>query len=136
MSTRVTRSPPKIVRTRNFKRFNQKDFVQDIEQAPWSVCSAFDSPDDSYWAWLQIFTDISIKHAPYRDVKLRRVSLPWINAKIKHMMNLRLKLLRNAKQTNNPATWTNYRRLRNQITADIREAKCQYYQKLFDEVHD
>jgi ribonucleotide reductase beta subunit family protein with ferritin-like domain len=64
------------------------------------------------------------------------VSLPWINAKIKHMMNLRLKLLRNAKQTNNPATWTNYRRLINQITADIREAKCQYYQKLFDEVHD
>lgn len=96
----------------------------------------FENPDDNYWAWLKIYTDIWDKHAPYRDVKLRRVSLPWITATIKHKMNLRLKLLRQAKQSNNPELWATYRRLSNEITSEVRVAKCQYYKNLFDEVRD
>ena len=64
------------------------------------------------------------------------MSLPWITATIKHKMNLRLKLLRKAKQSNNPELWAKYKRLRNEITSEVRVAKCQYYKNLFDEVRD
>ena len=39
----------KIVSFHIFKRFDQEAFMEDIENAPWSVCSVFDDPDDCYW---------------------------------------------------------------------------------------
>jgi hypothetical protein len=51
-------------------------------------------------------------------------------------MNLRLKTLRVAQQTNNPEMWARYKELRNQITAQVRAAKCKYYKGMFDEVKD
>jgi hypothetical protein len=66
--TKIRRPPPKIIRSRNFKCFNEGDFVRDTELAPWSVCSVFENPDDSYWAWQKIFNDICDKHAPYRGI--------------------------------------------------------------------
>ena len=46
--------------------------------APWSVCKVFDDPDDCYWAWTHIFGQICNKHAPLREIKVRRQSLPWV----------------------------------------------------------
>ena len=136
VKTKLKRLPPKIIRIRNFKHFSQEDFVRDMESAPWSVCSAFECPDDSYWAWQNIFNDICDKHAPYRNLKLRAQSLPWITAEIKHKMNLRFKTLRRARQTNSPEIWDQYKCLRNHITAQVRTAKCNYYEELFNEVKD
>ena len=102
MPTKVPRDPPKIVKARSFKRFNREMFMKDIELAPWSVCPSFDDPDDCYWAWQHIFNDICNKHAPYREIKLRRQSLPWITPQIRHKMNLRFKTLGRAKESNEP----------------------------------
>ena len=51
-------------------------------------------------------------------------------------MNQRFKTLRKAKETDNPELWTLYRRLRNQVTHDVRLAKSKYYRELFDVVKD
>jgi len=40
VQTRVRKSPPRIVRGRTFKMFNQRNFISDLEEAPRSVCSA------------------------------------------------------------------------------------------------
>ena len=29
----------------------RRHFTRDIAEAPWSICSVFDDPDDCYWAW-------------------------------------------------------------------------------------
>ena len=81
---RIKRPPPRIVRGRSFKYFNEKNFQQDLTTSPWSVCSIFDDPDDCYWAWSKIFEEIYDDHAPYREIKIRRVSLPWISPQIRH----------------------------------------------------
>ena len=136
MRTKVRRDPPKIVKARSFKRFNREMFMKDIESAPWSVCLSFDDPDDCYWAWQHIFNDICNKHAQYREIKLRRQSLPWITPQIRHKMNLRFKTLGRAKESNEPDLWAKYRKLRNQITQEVRAAKCSYFSDLFNEVKD
>jgi hypothetical protein len=46
------------VKARSYKHFNKEQFAKDIEEAPWSVFSIFDDPDDCYGAWLNIFNDI------------------------------------------------------------------------------
>ena len=70
------RPPAKIITARNLKKHNLKEFQQDLLCAPWSVCHAFEDPDDVYWAWSSIFTEICDRHAPYRNFKVRSQSLP------------------------------------------------------------
>ena len=136
VQTKIRRPPPKIVKARSFKHFDTAKFQNDIETAPWSVCSTFDDPNDNYWAWCLLFDNICNENAPYREIKLRSESLPWISPQIRHLMNQRFKTLRKAKETDNPELWTLYRRLRNQVTHDVRLAKSKYYRELFDVVKD
>ena len=58
--------------------------------APWSVCSVFNDPDDCYWAWSHIFIDICQVHAPYREVETRSVSEPWITPQIRKVVTFDL----------------------------------------------
>ena len=48
-SIRLTRKrpPAKIIKTRNYKNFNESKFQQDISLAPFHVASVFDDPDDN-----------------------------------------------------------------------------------------
>ena len=136
LKTKIKRPPPKIVRARSYRRFNKSMFAKEIEETPWSVCSTFENPDDHYQAWLTLFNDICDKYAPYREIKIRRQSLPWITPQIRHLMNDRYKTLLKAKRTNNHELWIKYRKLRNTVTQEVRSAKCKYYAELFDEVKD
>ena len=100
------------------------------------MCSVFDDPDDSYWAWVTIFNGICDRHAPRRQVKLRSQSLPWVTRQIRHLMNLRYKTLLTARETKNDELWIQYQGLRNCVTEEVRSAKCSYYSDLFYQVKD
>ena len=136
LCTKIKRPPPKIVKGRTFKNFNRFEFIRDVENAPWSVCSVFDDPDDNYWAWSTIFSDICDRHAPKRQVKIRSQSLPWVTPQVRHLMNLRYKTLLKAQKTKNEELWFQYRGLRNRVTDEVRRAKCAYYSDLFEQVKD
>jgi len=56
------------MRARSYKRFDSKEFIKDIEDAHWSVCSVFDDPDDCYWAWCRLFNSVCQRHAPHRII--------------------------------------------------------------------
>lgn len=64
LTIKTSRPKSKIVTTRNYKTFNEKIFRKDIQIAPFQVCEVFDDPDDSYWAWTQLYNDIRDRHAP------------------------------------------------------------------------
>ena len=60
--------------------------------------------------------------------KLRSQSLPWVSGALRHKMNRRYKALKKAKKKpNNEELWIKYRRLRNEVTADLRRAKSHYF---------
>ncbi|CAH3156171.1 unnamed protein product, partial [Pocillopora meandrina] len=117
------RPPPKIIRIRNFKHFNDKDFKTDIERIPFHMTTVFEDKDDSLWAWEQLLNSVCGQHAPHRVVKARSVSSPWINKQIKLKMNRRFKLFKKAIETKEADKWADYKKLRNEITSDIRKAK-------------
>ena len=136
IDTKIRRPPPNIITARNYKNLNLKNFRKDLEDAPCSICHAFQNPDDTYWAWSQILTDICNKHAPYRSFKARSQSLPWITPQLRHKMNQRYKLYRTSIKTNDAVIWKQYKDLRNQLTTEVRKAKANYYKTQFDEVKD
>ena len=44
------RPPPKIIKTRDYKRMDINSFRHDLETAPFQIASIFDDPDDHLWA--------------------------------------------------------------------------------------
>ena len=98
------------------------------------MCSVFDDMEDVYWAWGHIFNNICNKHAPYRQVKIRQNSLPWITPQIRHLMNLRYKTFLKAKKLQSQELFAEYRKFRNSITHEVRVSKTMYYTDLFNEV--
>ena len=64
-----------------------------------------------------------LDHAPFKDVKVKSMSAPWINNTIRHKMNRRFKLFKEANRTKDPSKWAAYKKLRNEITADIRRKR-------------
>jgi len=128
------RPPPKIIRVRNFKHFNVEAFKTDIEQTPFHVTTIFDDKDDVLWGWEQLFNGVCDANAPYKDVKVRSISAPWINNIIRLKMNRRFKLFKEAVLTKDDVKWTEYKKLRNEITADIRRSKSNYYTDKLEEI--
>lgn len=81
-----------------------------------------------------LFKGVCDNHAPYKDVKVRSQSAPWINNTIRLKINRRFKLFKKAVDSKNAEDWANYKILRNEITSDIRKAKAAYFQAKLDEV--
>ncbi|CAB3985461.1 Hypothetical predicted protein [Paramuricea clavata] len=119
--------PPRIVTIRNCKKMEIEKFKLDLQNAPWCTCEMFDDIEDKCSVWTDIFKDICEEHAPKRKVKLRRQTLPWM----RHKMNRRYKALQKAKkERNNEGLWKEYRKLRNEVTAELRRAKSTYFAEL------
>ena len=98
------------------------------------MTTVFEDKDDSLWAWEQLFSSVCNQHAPRGVVKARSVSSPWINKQIKLKMNRGFKLFKIAIKTKEADKWADYKKLRNEITSDIRKAKSAYFKRKFDEV--
>ena len=69
-------------------------------------------------------------------MKVRSQSLPWITGKLRHKMNLRYKLLKEAKRTGEEEVRSRYKKLRNKITQELRYAKSNYFANHFNKVRN
>ena len=54
----------KTIFYRSYKKFNEKEYVKDLYEAPFHVAEIFDSVDDSYWFCQSMIKDVIDKHAP------------------------------------------------------------------------
>ena len=128
------RPPPKIIRTRNYKRMDIHAFKHDLETAPFHIASIFDDPDNRLWAWKILFDDICNDHAPWKEVRIKSCAPPWLTNDIRYKMNERFKLFKLAMANRCPEAWSAYKRARNSVTRALRKAKASYFTKMFGEV--
>ena len=63
-------------------------------------CDNFDDPTDVYYLWNLLFTELCNEHTPFKQIKVRSNSLPWITKEIRTTMNHRHKALKKACQLN------------------------------------
>ena len=130
------RPPPTIIKTRDYKKLDKMVFHRDISTAPFDVGSVFDDPDDRLWAWQTLFLDICNDHVPYKEVKIRSQSAPWITNEIRYKRNKRFKVFKEAISTKRADKWSVYKKIRNEVISDIRKAKASYFNNMFNEVKD
>ena len=132
LKLRKGRPPPRIITIRNFQHFNAKDFQADLSCAPFHVADIFEDKDDAHWAWSLMFKQICDNHAPFKRIKIRSKSDPWITNEIRRKMNYRYKLFKSAVSTKDETAWANYKKIRNEITADVRRAKAKFFRENID----
>ena len=125
---------PKKICIRRYRNFHEKKFKEDIRAALFHIGFVFDDPDDQIWFWQQLYTDICDQHAPWKEIKVRASSAPWITNDIRLAMNRRYKLVKAAVTSKSAKLWSDYKRARNKVTSDLRRAKAVYFSKMFNEV--
>ena len=58
--------------------------------------------------------------------------IPWLNQQIKHKIKQCKRLYNTARRSQTPSAWASYRKIKNEITKDIRTAHSRYQCQLFD----
>ena len=118
----------------NCKKMDVMKFKHDFECTSFHIASIFEEPDDQLWVWERLFDDTSNEHAPWKEIKARSFSCPWITCEIRHKMNRQYKLFKAAISSKCPEQWSNYKRVRKEVTSDLRKAKSSYFSTTFNEV--
>ena len=115
-------------KVRNFKRFNETDFIQELSRIPWYITTQCMNPNDSWHIWESFFQEALDKHAPLIHKSLRQNSVPWINSKVKKLIRSRDFHKKRAKKYNSQVHWDKYKSERNKVNSELKKAKTDYYQ--------
>ena len=85
----------------------------------------------SWEIWQNKFMEV-MEHCIPRGTLPERQNLPWLNKSIVQAIKRRNCLFRKQNCTNDPMITLKYTRLRNKITAKLRQAKWNYFRRLKD----
>ena len=118
---RLKPPPPRVIDTRNCKRFNRDTFIEDLNKVPWSLINSFAAVEDSWDSFKQLFGEVADSHAPRIRVRVRGQKVPWLTREVKQLMNERDQFHNLALRTNNVHHWSSYKRLRNVVTLKLRK---------------
>ena len=55
-----------MIQSRNFKHFNEENFLTDLENASWPDIKSGKEMNSAWNAWKNIFLNVVDKHAPRR----------------------------------------------------------------------
>ena len=133
--------PKKLnLKERNFKHFNEREFVETINSIHWDEILQLESNDpnvslENLYSYVDNLFD---EFAPYKKVSKKEFKLkskPWISKEIQYLMWQRDKLFQKYyKETNlerKELLHVKYKSLRNELTKKKRDSKTNYYQVYF-----
>lgn len=101
----LPRLPPKVIRVRQSKHFNNDSFIQDLLYINWNRFHLIPFFED---AWNFFYTEvlkIIDKHAPWISVKVKGRHLPWIDADLIHLFKQRDKAWEKYRQSKDLVDW-------------------------------
>ena len=99
MKSFFSRLKPKIIHYRNFKRFDEQKFIDDVKNADFSFEA--DDPNENYSALTNTFSLIVEKHAPLKKKTVRENHAPFITKDLRKAIYTRSRL--KSKYIKNPS---------------------------------
>ncbi|XP_028403934.1 uncharacterized protein LOC114526522 [Dendronephthya gigantea] len=129
----VIKAPGKTIEFRSYKRYQKRNFIQDLRSADWSVVDDEPTVDLAVLAWNNLFLSIANKHAPIKTTRIKGSKLPWLTTELMDAMRKRDFYRKMAKKSNLQRHWTLYKDLRNFVNSEVKRCKAEYYTRLIDE---
>ena len=117
------------VTTRNYKHMNNDKFLNDLKNIPWSLIETFNDIDDAWFTWKSMFLQLVDSHAPLRKFRAKTKTCPWFSADIENLKTIRDEYHARAIDSHDLHAWDVYKKLRNYITNQCREAKKNFIQE-------
>ena len=118
---------------RNFKNFNATVFLNDLSQIPWENVAQYENPNSCWQLWKSFYLQILDRHAPFRCMRIRANSLPWITPNIKNLMKARDFHKKKAVKFNSQVHWAKYKDTRNKVNSELYKAKKRYFCDKFED---
>ena len=113
----------------DLKKFDQTKFKETIKRVPWHSCNKFEDVNDNLWMVEELHKDVARETMPKRKAKIRSKSLPWMNSKIRKLVNQQYALLRKANKTQYSRDRDEYKRLRNRVSKDLKLAEANHWKQ-------
>ena len=115
---------PKTYKRRNYIKFNEILFLQDISNFTQSFnIHKFSTVENAWQIFKESFLNICNRHAPVRTSKIKPTHKPWITKDIISLIHQRNKLHSLALKLNSRLLFEEYRKMRNLVTLEIRHSK-------------
>ena len=113
----------RYVKKRVFKNFVDKDFQQAVQQLSWWDLYCCDDPDRAADILTSKLTTILDQMAPLRTIQVRTKYAPWLSDSTKNLLKHRDEAHKLASETKSLEDYRQYKALRNQATATMRQEK-------------
>ena len=110
------------VAMRQFKNFNDEEFLNDLRQVDWTEVNLLNDPNDMWSDWLSKFSAILDIHAPFSNKRLRCKKSPWINSLLIQKMRER-----DSNHNPNDLVWSQFKKAPNEVNNLVKKAKRDYF---------
>ena len=120
---------PKTIQYRSMKNFNEKNFVNDVKEAPFGVAEIFDDVEDKMWYFEKLFHNIIESNAPTKTKKIKPNQVPYMHGDLRKAINVKAMLKRKYYKFRCSYSWSKYKKQRNYVTKLKRRAKQEYFDK-------
>ena len=77
----------------------------------------------------KLYKDVTNEYIPKRKAKIRSKSPPWMDTKIRKLMNQRYSLLKKANRTQDAQAREEYKKIRNRVCKELKIAEAKYWKR-------
>ena len=127
VSCNQTVASPQITEYRDFKQFNETNFLFQLQSSINLNLENVD-PNDSWSIWKNTFLNIVITHAPLKKRRVSSKRLPWITGDLITKKRQKASLKKKAALSGLEADWTIYKSAKNSYNRLVKGTIRQYYQ--------
>ena len=118
---------------KSYKRFNSETYLHDLEQTDWSNIYNVTDPEKAWNNFVQIFNNVTDKHAPLKQQRVKIHSTPWINDDVLESIRKRDFLHRIFLKTKDEQYHEQYKKMRNYTVNLIQRTKAQFFETTVEE---
>ena len=126
----------KIVETRSLRNYDKQLFLDELSAIDWNEMLAPTNGDPDLMASVfnSVISSLLEVHAPLKRRKITSHHAPWITVEIKNLMKERD--LAKKRSEKDASYWSDYKKLRNKVTSELRARVQEYYYNLIDETQN
>ena len=121
------------IKIRSTKNYDKDVFIDKLNKADWSKLYLSRNINSAWSIFRDIFLSVLDEVAPFKEIKVKKHTEPWITSDILEQIHHRDYLLHMYKKTGSKFYYTNYCKVRNKVQRDVKTAKSLFFEEKIEE---
>ena len=121
------KQPPKNIIYRDYKNFNEKEFLHELDQE--MIKGSFYKDDNPYDCFSNLYKNIIDKHAPLKEKKIRGNDAPFMTKELRKAIMDRSRYKNKYLKYPSRENFLNMKRMKNKCNSLCKKAKKAYFKE-------